>query len=63
MALLVTAASSVVAAAIPGLATLMKVGGSASSSHLAVRVARSGTLQRGESARPLGLLGAAGFRR
>ena len=28
--------------------------------YLAVRVARSGTLQRGESARPLGLLGAAG---
>ena len=61
MALLVTAGSSVVAGAIPGLATLMKVGGSAYLLYLAVRVARSGTLQRGESARPLGLLGAAGF--
>ena len=61
MALLVTAGSSVVAGAVPGLATLMKVGGSAYLLYLAVRVARSGTLQRGESARPLGLLGAAGF--
>ena len=48
MALLVTAGSSVVAGAIPGLATLMKVGGSAYLLYLAVRVARSGTLQRGK---------------
>ena len=61
MTLAVAAGSGALAAAIPGLATAMKVGGTAYLVYLAVQVARAGRVEPGAVARPLGLLGAAGF--
>jgi threonine/homoserine/homoserine lactone efflux protein len=61
MALAVAAGSSAVLAAVPGLATAMKLGGSAYLLYLAVQITRTGALEQADVARPLGLLAAAGF--
>ena len=61
MALAVAAGSSAVLAAIPALATAMKVSGSAYLLYLAFQVTRAGAVKQASAARPLGLLAAAGF--
>lgn len=61
MALAVAAGSSALLAVVPGLATAMKLGGSAYLLYLAWQVTRAGTITRTGVARPLGLVAAAGF--
>ena len=61
MTLAVAAASGVILAAIPGLATAMKVGGSLYLAWLAWQVVRAGALARTDVARPFGLVSAAAF--
>jgi threonine/homoserine/homoserine lactone efflux protein len=61
MALAVAAGSSAVLAAVPGLATAMKLGGSAYLVYLAWQITRTGALERADVGRPFGLLAAAGF--
>ncbi len=61
MTLAMAAASGVVLAALPGLATAMKVGGSLYLLYLAYQIGRAGVLERPGMARPFGLFGAAGF--
>lgn len=61
MTLAVAAASGAVLAAIPGLATAMKVGGSCYLLWLAWQVLRAGALERTDVARPFGLVSAAAF--
>jgi threonine/homoserine/homoserine lactone efflux protein len=61
MALAVAAASGAVLAAVPALATLMKLGGSVYLLYLAYQITRTGAVQRADTARPLGLVAGAGF--
>ena len=61
MTLAVAAASGAVLAAIPGLATAMKVGGTLYLVWLAVQILRAGALEREDVARPFGLVSAAAF--
>ena len=61
MALAAATGSSAVLAAVPDLATAMKLGGSAYLVYLAVQIIRSGASERAALARPLGLVGGAGF--
>lgn len=61
MALVVAAGLGALVTAVPGLAIAMKVGGSLYLLYLAVQIARAGSLQRAEVARPLSVLGAAAF--
>ena len=61
MTLAVAAASGAVLAALPGLATAMKVGGSFYLLWLAWQVLRAGALERTDVARPFGLVSAAAF--
>ncbi len=61
MTLAVAAASGAVLAAIPGLATAMKVGGSLYLLWLAWQILRAGALERTDVARPFGLASAAAF--
>lgn len=61
MALVVAAGLGALVTAVPGLAIAMKVGGSLYLLYLAVQIARAGSLQRADVARPLSVLGAAAF--
>lgn len=61
MTLAVAAASGAVLAAIPGLATAMKIGGSLYLLWLAWQILRAGALERTDVARPFGLVSAAAF--
>ena len=61
MTLAVAAASGAVLAAVPGLATAMRIGGSLYLLWLAWQVLRAGALERTDVARPFGLVSAAAF--
>jgi len=61
MALLVAAGLGALVTALPGLAAVMKIGGSLYLLYLAIQIARAGSLQRADVARPLNLVGAAAF--
>jgi threonine/homoserine/homoserine lactone efflux protein len=61
MTLAVAAASGAVLATLPGLATAMRVCGSFYLLWLAAQILRSGALDRGDAARPFGLVSAAAF--
>lgn len=61
MALAVAAGLGALVTAVPGLEIVMKVAGSAYLLYLAAQIARSGGLERGTIAKPLGLLQAAAF--
>ena len=61
MALAAAAGLAALVASVPGLATAMKVGGSAYLLYLAVRIAGAHGLTRGDVARPLSLVRAAAF--
>jgi threonine/homoserine/homoserine lactone efflux protein len=61
MALVVAAGLGALVTAVPALATAMKVGGSLYLLYLAIQIARAGSLQRADVARPLNLVGAAAF--
>ena len=61
MALAVAAGSGAVVAAIPALATAMKLGGSVYLLYLALQVTRASAVKQASVARPLGLLAATGF--
>jgi threonine/homoserine/homoserine lactone efflux protein len=61
MTLAVAAASGAILAAIPGLATAMKVGGTLYLLWLAWQILRAGALERTDVARPFGLISAAAF--
>lgn len=61
MALAVSVGADAMIAAVPSVATVMKLGGTAYLVWLAWQIARSGALDRSDVARPLGLAGAAGF--
>jgi threonine/homoserine/homoserine lactone efflux protein len=61
MALVVAAGLGALVTTVPALATAMKVVGSIYLLWLATRIARAGSIQRTDVARPLGVLGAAAF--
>jgi threonine/homoserine/homoserine lactone efflux protein len=61
MALVVAAGLGALVTALPGLATAMKIGGSLYLLYLAIQIARAGSLQRADVARPLSVAGAAAF--
>jgi threonine/homoserine/homoserine lactone efflux protein len=61
MAIVVAAGVGTLLAAVPGFALAMKVGASAYLLYLAYQVAGARAFERGELARPLGLLQAAAF--
>jgi threonine/homoserine/homoserine lactone efflux protein len=61
MTLAVAAASGAILAAIPGLATAMKFGGTLYLLWLAWQILRAGALERTDVARPFGLISAAAF--
>ena len=61
MALAAAAGLAALIGAVPGLAVVMKVGGSVYLLSLALRIARARGLERGELGRPLGVVQAAGF--
>lgn len=61
MTLAVAAASGAILAAIPGLATVMKIGGTLYLVWLAWQIVRAGALERTDVARPFGLISAAAF--
>jgi threonine/homoserine/homoserine lactone efflux protein len=61
MALAAAAGIAALVAAVPALGVAMRLAGSAYLVYLAWQIARSGSLTPGSAARPLSLLGAAGF--